>query len=82
MVWIYTLSLDTFHGWFKPRAAVRAYRSQVVPLHVMHGDYIAMGDPLILWYPDGRAEGKAILKFMTDPAGVVSHSHPTLLETL
>ncbi|KIP11576.1 hypothetical protein PHLGIDRAFT_63566 [Phlebiopsis gigantea 11061_1 CR5-6] len=73
MVWIYTLSLDTFHGCFKPRAAVRAYRSQVVPLHVMHGDYIAMGDPLILWYTDGRAEGKGILKFMTDPTGSESN---------
>lgn len=71
MVWIYTLSLDTFHGCFKPRAAVRAYRDQVVPLHVMQGDYIAMGDPLILWYTDGRAQGKGILKLMTAPIAAV-----------
>ena len=81
MVWIYTLSLDTFHGCFKLRAAVRAYRDQVVPLHAMHGNYVAMGDPLIFRYTDGRPDGKGILRLVTDPVATVSIISVTFLQT-
>lgn len=56
MATVYTLSLDTFHGCFKPRYALRAARNQVVPLHLMHGDDLIVGDPMVFWYTKGSGQ--------------------------
>ncbi|GBE80654.1 hypothetical protein BKA93DRAFT_801705 [Sparassis latifolia] len=45
-----TLSLDKFHGHFTVRNRIRGHRNSVLPLHVMDGDYVIFGDPLVVWF--------------------------------
>lgn len=40
------LSFDKFHGKFNCRMEIRAHRQAVMPLHVLHNDYLVFGDPM------------------------------------
>jgi hypothetical protein len=70
IMWIYTLSLDTFHGVFKTRSAIRGSRDKMVPVHALHGDYIIMGDPLLVWYTKSL-DHKSALTIMKNDAHIV-----------
>ncbi|RDX47873.1 hypothetical protein OH76DRAFT_1405425 [Lentinus brumalis] len=40
------LSFDKFHGRFYCRMELRAHRQVVMPLHLLHSDYLIFGDPM------------------------------------
>lgn len=44
------LHLDIFHGVLQPRSMLRSSRNVAFPLHAMRGDWIAFGDPLLVWH--------------------------------
>ncbi|KAI0687901.1 hypothetical protein BC835DRAFT_1285891 [Cytidiella melzeri] len=69
--WVYTLSLDTFHGAFKARSAMRGLRDQMYPLHLMHGDFVVMGDPFLVWNSKGPGGSWSIARLMNDAHVVI-----------
>lgn len=71
LAWLYTLSLDTFHGTFKPRSAMRGLRQHMTPAHFMHGDYVVMGDPLLVWYAAGSPGTTKAVTRMINEAQIV-----------
>ncbi|TCD60584.1 hypothetical protein EIP91_009842 [Steccherinum ochraceum] len=44
------LTLDTFHGRLMPRSVLRSTRNIAFPLHCMRGDWVAFGEPLLIWH--------------------------------
>ncbi|KZT10767.1 uncharacterized protein LAESUDRAFT_741181 [Laetiporus sulphureus 93-53] len=61
------LALDKFHGCFKLLARLRGERHSVMPLHVMHGDYVVFGDPLAVWFYTEPVEVRSMAKAHTVP---------------
>ena len=41
-----SFSFDKFHGQFFCKSELRAHRQVVMPLHIMHNDYLVFGDPM------------------------------------
>ena len=41
-----SLSFDKFHGLFHCRMELRAHRHVVMPMHLLHNDYLVFGDPM------------------------------------
>ena len=41
-----SFSFDKFHGQFFCKSELRAHRQVVMPLHLLHDDYLVFGDPM------------------------------------
>ena len=41
-----SLSFDKFHGRFYCKSELRAQRQDIMPLHLLHNDYLVFGDPM------------------------------------
>ena len=55
------LTLDIFHGKLFPRTVLKSIRNVVFPLHTMRGEWIAFGDPLLIWpMTPGKASASPI----------------------
>ncbi|KAL4243869.1 hypothetical protein ABKN59_010758 [Abortiporus biennis] len=46
---IHTLVLDTFHGTLTEHATLRSFREISIPIYAFRGDWIAFGNPLLVW---------------------------------
>ena len=62
---IYVLTLDTFHGTLRPRTLMRGQHEHMSYIHAMYGDFIVMGDPLLVWNTLGP-QATSITKLRND----------------
>ncbi|OBZ70872.1 hypothetical protein A0H81_09140 [Grifola frondosa] len=66
------LTLDVFHGCFTVSASLRTVQEGDFPvhasMHAMHGDYVILGDPTVVWYCSQPNEVKSMGVYPSDHA--------------
>ncbi|KAI0085102.1 hypothetical protein BDY19DRAFT_897406 [Irpex rosettiformis] len=74
---VFVMALDTFHGTLIPRTLMRGQREHISQIHAMYGDFIVMGDPLLVWNTLGP-QATSIAKLRND-AHVLSKDSDVVL---
>ncbi len=82
IVSVNTLSLDAFHGKFTCHVSRKGLYGQITPLHAMHGDHLAMGETVCVFYHFGKKGNRAPLYALPHIPALPVRESLTLLSSL